>query len=256
MKPQKIVTFFFLVGLLYACSTAAPEKTVSESNPAAEGFDMANSDPAAVELADSIMMAMGGRENWDNTRFISWNFVGNRDLVWDKKMDRVRIESKKDSITYLVNLRTLEGRVKVKGQELMDGDSLRKMLEKGRSIWINDSYWLVMPFKLKDSGLTIKYLGEDTLATGAKCNVLSLTFSNVGDTPQNRYKVFVDLSDNLVKQWAYFKDANQDSASFMRPWDNYKKCGNILLSADRSDGSGPRSVRVDETLPDNIFTEF
>ncbi len=240
MKFYNVLAFLFLVALLYACSAEPPDNAVSEPNPAAEGFDLANSDPAAVELVDSIMMAMGGRENWDNTRFISWNFFGNRDLVWDKKMDRVRIESKRDSITYLVNLSTLEGRVRVKGQELTEGDSLKKMLEKGKSIWINDSYWLVMPFKLKDSGLTIKYLGEDTLATGAKCNVLALTFNNVGDTPQNRYKVYVDLSDNLVKQWAYFKQANQDSASFMRPWDNYKKYGNILLSADRSDGAGPQ----------------
>src|SRR5688500_2784326 len=150
-------------------------------NPPAPGFDLAHSDPAAVELADSIMVAMGGRKNWDKTRFISWNFFGRRNLVWDKKEGHVRIESLPDSTIYLVNVNDLTGRVQVKGQELTEPDSLKKMLAKAKSIWINDSYWLLMPFKLKDTGVTLKYLGEDTTSSGLKCNVLELTFSNVGD---------------------------------------------------------------------------
>jgi hypothetical protein len=256
MNLNKTVFAFLISIVLLGCSKQAPETALSDVNPPAEGFDLAHSDPAAVELADSIMAAMGGRANWDKTRFISWNFFGARDLVWDKHLGRVRIEDLKDSITYLVDLNTLEGRVNVKGQELTLPDSLKKMLNKAKSIWINDSYWLVMPFKLKDSGLTLKYMGEDTLKTGSKCNVLQLTFSNVGDTPQNKYLVYVDMADNLVKQWAYFNQANQDSANFTRPWDNYQKYGDILLSADRSDGGGPKNVSVDTALPENLFKEF
>jgi hypothetical protein len=232
------------------------EDQLYTNNPPAPGFDLAHSDPAAVELADSIMAAMGGRQNWDKTRFISWNFFGRRDLSWDKTEGMVRIESAPDSTIYLLNINTLKGRVQIKGQELTEPDSLRKMLEKGKSIWINDSYWLVMPFKLKDTGVTLKYLGEDTIANGLKCNVLELTFKDVGVTPENKYRVYVDLNDNLVKQWAYYKDATQDSASQVWPFDNYKKYGNVLIAADRSDGKGPRNVRVDDKLPLETFTEF
>jgi len=245
-----------IVLLAGSCAQDGAEKGVDLRNPPAPGFDLAHSDPAAVELADSIMAAMGGRKNWDKTRFISWDFFGRRNLVWDKTEGKVRIESKPDSTIYLVNINTLDGRVQIKGQELTQPDSLQKMLERAKSIWINDSYWLVMPFKLKDTGVTLKYLGEDTTATGLKSNVIELTFKNVGVTPENKYRVYVDLKDNLVKQWAYYKDASQDSASHVRPWDNYKKYGNILLSADRSDNKGPGNVRVDEKLPDAIFTEF
>jgi hypothetical protein len=242
--------------LLLATVLASCEMNKQALNPPAEGFDMANSDPRAVELADSIMIAMGGRRNWDKTRYISWNFFGARDLTWDKKDNKVRIESLKDSIIYLVDLDKLQGRVSVKGQEITEPDSLSKMLSKGKSIWINDSYWLLMPFKLKDTGLTLKYIGEDTLLTGAKCNVLELTFKDIGDTPQNKYRIFVDDNDNLVKQWSYYSNANQDSATFTRPWDNYQKYGDILISADRSDGAGPKNVKVDDNLPEKIFTEF
>lgn len=252
----RISICIILSAMLISCGQEKEQGSLQTDNPAAPGFDLAHSDPAAVELADSIMAAMGGRENWDKTRFISWNFFGRRDLVWDKKEGNVRIESAPDSTIYLVNVNTLKGRVQIKGQELTEADSLQQMLEKAKSIWINDSYWLVMPFKLKDTGVTLKYLGEDTVANGLKCNVLELTFKNVGVTPENKYRVYVDLNDNLVKQWAYYKDAGQDSASQIWPFDNYKRYGNILLSADRSDSKGPRNVRVDEKLPAETFTEF
>jgi hypothetical protein len=251
MKFRPTVGLVLIVGMVASC-----EVNKQALNPPAEGFDMANSDPRAVEIADSIMIAMGGRKNWDNTRYISWNFFGGRDLIWDKRDNKVRIESFKDSITYLVDLDKLKGRVSVRGQEIKEPDSLSKMLSKGKSIWINDSYWLLMPFKLKDTGLTLKYIGEDTLTTGAKCNVLELTFKDIGDTPQNKYRIFVDENDNLVKQWSYYSNASQDSANFTRPWDNYQKYGDILISADRSDGGGPKNVKVDDNLPEKIFTEF
>jgi hypothetical protein len=255
MKQFNLLAILAALFLFDGCGIKSAD-TNEEANPPAQGFDLDNSDPAAIELADSIMVAIGGRKNWDNTRFISWNFFGRRNLTWDKERGRVRIESINDSITYLVNINTLEGRVRVKGKELLKSDSLREMLQKAKSIWIIDSYWLVMPFKLKDTGVTLKYLGEDTLRNGERCNLLQLTFKNIGDTPQNKYLLFVDLKDNLVKQWAYYSNADQDSANFIRPWDNYKEYGKILLSADRSDGSGPMNVKISTSLPNGIFEEF
>lgn len=247
----------FIVALIsWSCQPASENSVAAYDNPPCEGFNMEQSDPAAIELADSIMMAIGGRKNWDATRFISWNFFGRRNLVWDKQEGRVRIESLPDSTTYLVNINTLEGRVQRKGQELTEPDSLAKMLAKAKSIWINDSYWLVMPFKLKDSGVTLNYMGEDTLVNNKYYNVLQLTFEGVGDTPQNKYHLFVEVKENLIKYWSYYRDASQDSASWTRPWDNYQKYGSILLSADRSDGAGPKNVKVDEQLPDAVFAEF
>jgi hypothetical protein len=239
----------------WACVQKNEPKSLAEQNPAMPGFDSIGSDPAAIELADSIMHAMGGRENWDKTRFISWTFFGRRDLTWDKHTGRVRIYSKNDSTTYLVNVNTGEGKVKIRNTEITEPDSLKKLLTRAKNIWINDSYWLVMPFKLKDTGVTIKYMGEDTLY-GQRFNSLILTFKDVGVTPQNKYKLYVDIKEKLVRYWAYYTDAKQDTANWVRPWDNYQRLGNILLSGDRSDKSGPANVKVYDTLPNAVFTEF
>ncbi len=253
---KKLVILVALSWLVWSCAPNEKEKSLAEQNPPAEGFDLQNSDPAAIELADSIMHVLGGRENWDKTRFISWNFWGGRNLVWDKYEGRVRIESLKDSIIYLTNVNTDEGRVQIKGVELTEPDSLKKMLKKAKSIWINDSYWLVMPFKLKDSGVTLKYQGEDTVKGSQRYNILQLTFKQVGDTPNNKYTLYVDVKDKLVKYWSFYSNASNDSANWTRPFDNYQKYGAVLISADRSDNGGPKNVKVDETLEDKIFTEF
>jgi hypothetical protein len=251
---MRVITAVFIsfLTLAVACGT----EKVDNTNTPEEGFNLEGSDPAAVELADSVMAAMGGRANWDKTRYISWSFSGRRNLVWDKQSGRVRIESPDENTIYLINVNNGQGRVRVNQREIADQDSLRLMLQRARGIWINDSYWLIMPFKLKGSGVTLRYLGEDTLITGGKCNVMDLAFPDAEDQSNSKYRIYVDLADNLVKQWAYYKSATQDSATFIRPWDNYKQYGDILLSSDRSDGSGPKNVKVDTDLPDKIFSDF
>ncbi|MTI22417.1 hypothetical protein E1176_15400 [Fulvivirga sp. RKSG066] len=254
---RKFILVTILPCALWACNQPA-ENTVEnvEVNPAAEGFNLKESDSVAITIADSVMVAMGGREAWDNTKVISWNFFGIRDLVWDKSTGRVRIEDKRDSSIYLVNIHENTGRVMRNGEEVTQPDSLKKYVERGKSIWINDSYWLVMPFKLKDSGVTLKYDRKDTTQAGEQAHILALTFNNVGDTPNNKYEVFVDEEDNLIKQWSYFRSFEQDSASAIWPWDNYKEYNGILLSADRSDNRGPKAVKVTDEVPEEVFTEF
>ena len=93
---------------------------------------MQPSHPAAIELADSIMVAVGGRKNWDATRFISWNFFWARDLVWDKKEGRVRIE-KQPRQHYLPSQPDYNGR-KGAGEraELTQADSVGENVDKAK----------------------------------------------------------------------------------------------------------------------------
>lgn len=232
------------------------EKSVQaiNGNPAADGFNEQASDAKAISLADVVMKEMGGRDAWDKTRYIAWNFLGFRTLIWDKWTGNVRIENVENDFKVLVNIHSLEGKVYKNGEELSQPDSLKKYLQRGKDIWINDSYWLVMPFKLKDSGVTLKYVSEDTVMD-VPSHVLQLTFEEVGVTPENKYLVFVDKSTNLVNQWAFYRKFDDEKPGFTLPWQNYKKHGDILLSGDR----GPRQltdIMVFNELPITIFTEL
>ena len=227
-----------------------------DKNPSAEGFNESGSDRKAIEIADKVMIAMGGRNNWDTERFFTWNFFGSRSLWWDKLNGDVRIQMHKaDSTLILVNIFDGTGRVYSNGEEMNHPDSLSKYLKRGKGIWINDAYWLFMPFKLKDSGVTLTYVGEDTTQAGIAADVLQLTFEGVGNTPQNKYHVWVDRSDNLIKQWAFFRKNDMGEPNFITPWIDYKEYGSIILSGDR----GKRkitNIAVLEYMDESIFNEF
>lgn len=111
------MSLFLLAALLWACQPSpsgssgngqTPAETANP-NPPAQGFNAAASDARAINIADSVMLAMGGRRAWDNTRLLQWEFFGRRTLLWDKSTGDVRIEIPADSAVYIVNIRDLSG---------------------------------------------------------------------------------------------------------------------------------------------------
>ena len=256
MKPFYILLLLALI--IFSCSSPQSGETggagTTTDNPAAPGFNE-NSDARAIELADAAMAAMGGRKSWDETRYMFWNFFGVRTLLWDKQTGDVRIEYVNDDLKILLNEKTMVGKLWQEGAEVSNPDSLTKYMKRGRRIWINDSYWLVMPFKLKDSGVTLDYLGKEETLTGEPAEVVRLTFESVGVTPNNAYHVWVSEKDNLVKQWAWYASAQDTAARFTLPWDNYQQMGKILLSEERGDRD-LTDVKVLDEVPAGIFEDF
>jgi hypothetical protein len=252
--------FLFFSALLVLCqcaqrTTTTPSpalKTVVDANPAADGFNATESDAQAVRLADEVMLAQGGRTAWDATHFISWNFFGSRRLLWDKYTGQVRVEWLKKPQKVVVNINTGKGRVWLGSVEQSHPDSLSKYLQQGKEAWINDAYWLVMPFKLKDSGVTLKHLGASKTDDGRDADLLQLTFANVGVTPDNKYHVWVDRERHLVTQWAYFKKYTDEKPGFVNPWTDYRTYGRILLSGGRGRGT-LTEIEVLDSVPAGAF---
>lgn len=200
------------------------------SNPPAPGFDAAGSDKKAMELADLTMEAMGGRAAWDATRVIAWT-IFKRSHVWDKWTGDYRMEA--DSTLVIMNVNTKEGRVWDKGVEVTDATRRGETLRDAMSIWINDSYWLVMPYKLKDTGVTLRYVGERETEDFRLSDVIQLTFAGVGDTPENKYLVWIDRETHMVTQWAYFEKASDAEPKFTRPWNAWTPYGDIKIAMGR-----------------------
>lgn len=222
----------------------------TSDNPPMEGFNAGGSDAQAIEIADQVMRGMGGRANWDATRYVAWNFFSLRTHVWDKWTGNLRFEQGNQLV--LMNIHTKEGRVWKGGEEVTDAEELAKLLEQGYRAWINDSYWLFMPYKLKDSGLTLKYKGEGTMENGRPAHVLQLTFEGVGVTPENKYDVYVDKERSLVEQWSYYPTAADEKPRFTTPWANWERHGQILLSGDRGQRQITEIAVFDE-LPPEVF---
>jgi hypothetical protein len=238
-----------------ACRTTSFSTKVVE-NPAAEGFNAQGSDAKAIQIADEVMNAIGGRAAWDATRYFKWNFFGRRRLLWDKWTGDVRIEWLAIDQKTITNLHRKDGKVWKNGAVATHPDTIAKYLDLANRVWVNDSYWLAMPFKMKDSGVTLKYLGEGKTADGAAADLLQLTFDSVGFTPQNKYNVWVDKTSRLVTQWAYFRTAADEQENIRSPWRDYRRYGNILLSGDRGEGRQLNEIAVLKKVPKTAFTDF
>ncbi len=222
-----------------------------------------SSDPQARAIAESVMEQMGGHDAWNSTRYISWMFMGRRQHHWDKWTGDIRIATPagqdrqgnpRPATLVLMNINSREGRAWADGEEVADAEELTQMLEGGWRAWVNDSYWMFMPYKLLDPGVNLRYVGEDIMEDDREADVLEMTFENVGVTPQNRYLIYVAKDSGLVEQWSYFPNRDAVEPGFTRPWAGWQLFGNIMLATSKG-GSFDWEIQVYDKLPAAVFTE-
>lgn len=211
-------------------------------------------DAKAVALADKVIKNMGGVKNWNNTRYIAWRW---RDQyhIWDKYENKFRYE--KDTLVVISDLNTKQGTVYSKGKVLTNEAQRQKILSDQYAVWANNSYWLLMPFKLRDNGVTLQYKGEGKTQAGEDADLMELTFQNVGVTPNNRYLLAVDKKSGLITEWSYFKNAADEKPGFTRPWTNYQTYGKIKISSGRGTNGDNKldmsSISVSQNLNNDLF---
>ena len=222
-------------------------------------------DAKAVEIAHTMMQAMGGEDSWNHAHFVRFDFIVkaggktvlDRSHLWDKYTGRYRLESKtkdgKPEVT-LFNTGTKDGAVYVDGKAL-DGAAAKKALDDAYGAWINDMYWMAEPWKWLDSGVNLKYLGEKKLGKGAYDEV-ELTFGHVGLTPGDRYDTYVSRDSHLMEHWEYHLQGGQKGS-----WDwqytetHGMKLASNHVSADKKTDISMGDVRVLDAADDAYFSD-
>jgi hypothetical protein len=215
-----------------------------------------DSDARAIEIAEATVDAMGGWDALNATRFVSWDFFGMRQHHWDRETGDVRIESEREGVTTLIlmNIHSKLGSVYKDGQPL-SGEELAAALGRGHEAWVNDSYWMFMPYKMLDPGVTLKYAGEKETAAGNVAWVVDMTFESVGYTPQNRYHVYVGHESGLVEQWDFYSEASNPEPNFASPWDGWERFGGIMLATSHGRDRDWK-ITVHDELPRSVFTDL
>lgn len=249
-SPSRLLSFAFKTTLSAALATsllAGP--AVAEQR-----------DERAVEIAEKTVEAMGGSEAWAGTRFIRFNFFGFRTHHWDRHTGRHRLEGQtREGQVYVVlhNINSREGKAWLDGK-LLEGEDAKTWLERAYGAWINDTYWLVMPYKLLDPGVHLAYDGEETL-DGQVYDKLKLTFDSVGLTPGDTYWAYINRDTGLMDRWAYFlQDWEEGREPTQWQWLDWATYGKIKLSTKRLNAADDREaplgdLAVFDDLPDSAF---
>ncbi len=250
-------------------------------------FDPSRSDPRAIVVADLVMSALGGHQVWDETRFLYFAFAVERDgkrvayrtHLWDRWEGRLRYETRDKEGTPLVVLLDVNTR---KGEAFrmpkearaggtaavdpaaparVDGAAARPLLDEAYEAWINDTYWLLMPYKMKDPGVHLKYAGEET-RDGEAYDLVELSFDEVGLTPRDRYWAHVNRRTHLMDRWSYIlQDDPPGSQPSVWDWKGWARRGRIMLCPEKVTIRKGATLKilhpimeVYETLPDAYFT--
>lgn len=222
-------------------------------------------DAKASAIADRVLTAMGGKKAWDETRFLRFRFAGFRNHWWDKWSGRHRVEftnRQNEHFVIVENVNTREGKAWKNGVELV-GEEGKKAVEAAYATWINDTYWLLMPYKLRDPGVRLAYDGEEVI-DGVVYDKLHLSFQQVGLTPGDQYWAYINRQTNLMDRWGYIlEDFPKDRPAELWTWTGWAKYGNILLAPNRKNVTKPENQRelpldnlaVLASIPDSVFTE-
>jgi len=213
--------------------------------------EVANADAKATAIADKVIRNMGGQKAWNNTRFLAWTWR-NQYHVWDKFENNFRWE--KDTLVVIANLNTRQGKAYSKGKDITNEAAGQKLIQNMYPVWANNSYWFIMPFKLKDNGVDLKYKGDGTTQAGEQADLLELTFEKVGVTPDNRYILAVDKKSGLITEWSYFRNYTDEKPGFTMPWTNYQTYDKIKISSGRGDAKmSITDIAVLDKVPDAVF---
>lgn len=257
--------------LLAACGPSgdAPEAAREAEGPSeTERRAEAMSDPGAQRIWTRMMEAMAPDDGWARTRYLAFDFVVDRGedgrLVrshrWDVWNGDYRLEAPVGEAGTLVALFDVDeptaGRAWLDGATV-EGARADSLLRRAHAMFINDSYWLLMPYKWADEGVNARYLGEME-EWGETYDVVELTFDSVGLTPRNRYRAFVDRETGMMELWQHFRDADDPEPAFTTAWTDWRPYGPIRLASGRPDQEGVNrltfeNLEASESVPDNAF---
>ncbi|MGE5176086.1 MAG: DUF6503 family protein [Hyphomicrobiales bacterium] len=236
----------------------------------AEGRPMGEADPKAAAIAKELTDAMGGQKAWDDLPYFRFDFVIVRDGKevarfrhwWDKKHGRERVEGPDDKgriVTAIFSLADKKGKTFTDGLLDTDSTNIANIIQMGYERWVNDTYWVMMPFKLRDPGTHLKYDREETGKDGTPYDVLELTFDKgVGLTSDDHYWLFVNRKTHLIDKWEYVLTGQKPPPQVVH-WESWTQIGPIRLSLLRRFEGKPVMLRFENvatpaTMDESVFS--
>lgn len=206
---KKIVAFISVLAFCYSCKQKTDTKIAEPE----------------LSVAKKIANAHGF-ENWKNVSEIQFKFGQNRSWVWHPKTNDVKLTTNTDTISY--------------NRKSLDSVSL-----KADRAFINDKFWLLIPFQLVwDEGITISEpVKAQAPVSKSEMNKIILTYSDKGGyTPGDAYDIFYG-DDFIIKEWA-FRRGNKADAGLVNTFENYQDFNGLKIALDHKKAEGDWNLKL------------
>ena len=200
-------------------------------------------DPKADQLAHQLIDSMGGEKSWEKARQFKFDFVVDREgktvarfsHVWDRYTGDYRVSgTDKTGAPFVVyfNVNTKEGQALVNGKPV-EGEAKDALLKNAYGRFINDTYWMLAPWKVFDPGVHRSYEGEKPCPEGGgTCEILKLSFDNVGLTPKDMYWLWINKDGHKMVAWQYLLNGATDEPT-LAMWKDWKPMGGVGMSMEK-----------------------
>lgn len=216
-------------------------------------------DAASAERVAAMERTIGAERfaAWGGMR---WTFEVTRgDTVrtsrrhaWDRRDNRHRVEYTDRAGKRFVIVHTLgdsTGRAWVDGAALA-GDTVRTLVARGELLWRHDTYWFLMPFKLRDPGVQLQHQGASP--RDAAHERIGLTFAGGGDT----YAFDVDPRSGRLAYWQFHHEG--DTHLETGTWEDWVAVDGVSFATNhlREDGRTriwTKHIEHDDRLPAALF---
>ncbi|MFL1012967.1 hypothetical protein [Flavisericum labens] len=190
-----------------------------------------NAKTETIEIETTIARKIAnahGFENWKYVSKIEFTFAEKRSWTWRPKTNDVTLRTETDTIIY--------------NRKVLDSTSL-----KADQAFINDKFWLLIPFQLVwDKSVSITESGKTTSPISKTVlNKITITYPNEGGyTPGDAYDIFYD-NNYIIKEWT-FRRGNQQEPSLSNTFENYQDFKGIKIALDHKKATGDWNLKFSE----------
>ncbi len=215
----------------------------------------AERDEKAEAVGKELLAALGGPAVFEEARQFQFDFVVEKEgkaiarlsHAWDRYTGDYRLAGTEKTgapFTVYFNVNTREGNAFVNGVRV-ESPRQEELLKMAYERFINDTYWLLAPWKIFDPGVHLAYDGEKPCPNGGTCDVLKLSFGEgVGLTPKDIYWLWITREGRRMVAWQYVLGGAQEEPTTAL-WTNWKKFAGVSLSLDKPISGKPVAIRFE-----------
>ncbi len=252
-------TIFFVLASIVAFGCATPPSSPGRSSPPSSRPALSAGDSTAEQLAARIVKN-AGYDDLHEVAQLDFAFVVKDDGKtvfeakhrWDLRNARSRIAwtdkaGDRHEAWLDVDAKTAVG---TKNGQLVAGLEAETLTEAAYRRYINDTYWLLMPLKLFDPGTSVEFEDKVTIG-GTTYQILRLSFDDVGLTPGDVYRLYIDDGGFRIHGWQMLLQGRKDRPSYVT-WEDYKPVGPLLISHRHRVENTKREIVIEGALAHRV----
>jgi hypothetical protein len=216
---------FAAIGLAALCTIVLLPATAGAQLP-----------PLADQVANAYGLASFGQIDAIRYTFNAQRPGGgvSRSWVWEPKTGQVTFEGKDKA-----------GKPVTVGYRRADlstqPDAVKKVIDPA---FLNDQYWLVLPFHVVWDGAAVTDAGKQKLPLGGgSAEELVVKYASGGYSPGDTWDLYIGRGDRIV-QMVYHRGGSAKPSTVTVRWTDYKKAGPLLVALDHRGNADGTPARV------------